>query len=83
MSSAAELRELDETELENKLVEARKELFNLRFQAATGRLDNNSRVTQVRREIARLMTVQRAHEIELAESAEAVVGRGDAGTKEQ
>jgi large subunit ribosomal protein L29 len=83
MSSAAELRELDETELENKLVEARKELFNLRFQAATGRLDNNSRVTQVRREIARLMTVQRAHEIELAESAEAVVGRADAGTKEQ
>ena len=83
MSSAAELRELDETELENKLVEARKELFNLRFQAATGRLDNNSRVKQVRREIARLMTVQRAHEIELAESAEAVVGRADAGTKEQ
>ena len=83
MPTAAEIRELDEAELENKLVEARKELFNLRFQAATGRLDNNSRVTQVRREIARLMTVQRAHEIELAESAEAVVGRADAGTKEQ
>jgi len=83
MTTAAELRELDETELENKLLEARKELFNLRFQAATGRLDNNSRVMQVRREIARLMTVQRAHEIELAESAEAVVSRGDAGTKEQ
>ena len=83
MTTAAELRELDETELENKLLEARKELFNLRFQAATGRLDNNARVMQVRREIARLMTVQRAHEIELAESAEAVVGRVDAGTKEQ
>jgi large subunit ribosomal protein L29 len=83
MTTAAELRELDETELENKLLEARKELFNLRFQAATGRLDNNARVMQVRREIARLMTVQRAHEIELAESAEAVVSRGDAGTKEQ
>ena len=83
MTSAAEIRELDAEELDLKLVEARKELFNLRFQAATGRLDNNSRVTQVRREIARLMTVQRAHEIELAESAEAVVGRADAGTKEQ
>jgi len=83
MTTAAELRELDETELENKLLEARKELFNLRFQAATGRLDNNARVMQVRREIARLMTVQRAHEIELAESAEAVVSCGDAGTKEQ
>ncbi len=83
MTTAAELRELDETELENKLVEARKELFNLRFQAATGRLDNNARVSQVRREIARLLTVQRAHEIELAESTGAVLGRGDAGTKEQ
>jgi len=68
MPSAAEIRELDETELENKLVEARKELFNLRFQSATGRLDNNARVEQVRRDIARLLTVQRAREIELAES---------------
>ena len=82
MSTAAELRELDEAELLNKLAEARKELFNLRFQAATGRLDNNSRVTQVRREIARLLTVQRQHEIERAESAE-VAGHLDAGTKEQ
>ncbi|MGD0440627.1 MAG: 50S ribosomal protein L29 [Acidimicrobiales bacterium] len=83
MTTAAELRELDDAELDNKIVEARKELFNLRFQSATGRLDNNSRVAQVRREIARLLTVQRAHEIELAEQAEAVVGRGGAGTKEQ
>ena len=59
MTTAAELRELDEAELGNKLIEARKELFNLRFQAATGRLDNNSRVAEVRREIARLLTVQR------------------------
>jgi large subunit ribosomal protein L29 len=83
MSTAAEMREFDEAELENKLIEARKELFNLRFQAATGRLDNNARVSQVRREIARLLTVQRALEIELAESAEAAAGRGGAGTKEQ
>ena len=82
MPTAAEIRELDDEELENKLVEARKELFNLRFQAATGRLDNNARVSQVRREIARMLTVQRAHEIELAESAEAAVASGDAGTKE-
>jgi large subunit ribosomal protein L29 len=83
MTTAAELRELDETELENKLIEARKELFNLRFQAATGRLDNNSRVAQVRREIARLLTVQRAREIELAESAETVASRVEVGTKER
>jgi large subunit ribosomal protein L29 len=75
MPSAAEIRELDDEELENRLLEARKELFNLRFQAATGRLDNNSRVTQVRRDIARLLTVQRAREIELAEST--------VGTKEK
>ena len=56
MTDAVEIRELDDEELENKLLEARKELFNLRFQAATGRLDNNARVSQVRRDIARLMT---------------------------
>ena len=82
MATAAELRELDEDELENKLVEARKELFNLRFQAATGRLDNNARVTQVRKEIARLLTVQRAHEIE-PPSRRRPSGRAVAGTKEQ
>jgi len=77
MPSAAEIRELDDEELDNKLVDARKELFNLRFQAATGRLDNNSRVTQVRRNIARLLTVQRAREIELAGSEEAVGNPAD------
>ncbi|MGA3353265.1 MAG: 50S ribosomal protein L29 [Acidimicrobiales bacterium] len=81
MTTAAEIRELDDEELEIKLLEARKELFNLRFQAATGRLDNNARVTQVRRDIARLMTVQRDREIEAAEQAGAVAGR--AGTKEE
>ena len=80
MTSAAEIRELDDTELENRLDEARKELFNLRFQSATGRLDNNARVTQARREIARLLTVQRAREIELAEAEQADGGRD--GTKE-
>jgi large subunit ribosomal protein L29 len=83
MPSAADIRELDDEELVNKLLEARKELFNLRFQAATGRLDNNSRVTQVRRDIARLMTVQRAREIELVESEAAVGPRGGGRTKEQ
>ncbi len=76
MVSAAEIRELDDEELDLKLIEARKELFNLRFQAATGRLDNNARVEQVRKDIARLLTVQRAREIEAAEAAEV-------GTKEK
>ena len=83
MATGAEIREYDDEELVNKLLEARKELFNLRFQAATGRLDNNSRVTQVRRDIARLMTVQRAREIEHVESEAAVGPRGGGRTKEQ
>jgi large subunit ribosomal protein L29 len=82
MTTAADIRELDGEELGLKLVEARKELFNLRFQAATGRLDNNSRVGQVRREIARLLTVQRAREIEAAESADTAAG-ARTGTKEK
>jgi large subunit ribosomal protein L29 len=83
MTSAAEIRELDAEELDLKLVEARKELFNLRFQAATGRLDNNSRVAQVRRDIARLLTVQRDREIEAAESDEKAAAGARAGTKEK
>ena len=83
MPGAAEIRELDDEELVNKLLEARKELFNLRFQAATGRLDNNARVTQVRRDIARLLTVQRARELDLVESEEAVGRRADGRTKER
>ena len=83
MPGAAEIRELDDEELVNKLLEARKELFNLRFQAATGRLDNNARVTQVRRDIARLLTVQRARELDLVESEEAVGPRADGRTKER
>jgi large subunit ribosomal protein L29 len=83
MTSAAEIRELDAEELDLKLVEARKELFNLRFQAATGRLDNNSRVAQVRRDIARLLTVQRDREIEAAESDGKAAAGARAGTKEK
>jgi large subunit ribosomal protein L29 len=59
MTSAAEYRELDDDELDSRLINARKELFNLRFQAATGRLDNYARTGQVRRDIARLLTIQR------------------------
>jgi large subunit ribosomal protein L29 len=59
---AAELRELDDDELENRLINARQELFNLRFQAATGRLDNSARTGDVRRDIARMLTVIRARE---------------------
>jgi large subunit ribosomal protein L29 len=58
MTKATELRLLDPADLETRLAEARKELFNLRFQLATGRLDNITRIQQVRREIARLLTLE-------------------------
>ncbi len=63
MTKAAELRMADDEELESKLADARQELFNLRFQAVTGQLDNKARLGQVRREIARIMTIQREREI--------------------
>lgn len=58
-----ELRELTESEIEDKLKENRTELFNLRFQLATGQLDNPHRITAVKRDIARLHTELRAREI--------------------
>lgn len=64
--SAGELRELTDDELTDKVREAKEELFNLRFQMATGQLDNNRRVRTVRREIARIYTVLNERELGLA-----------------
>ena len=55
---ASEIRELTADELERKLDETRQELFNLRFQAATGALENTARLAIAKREIARILTVQ-------------------------
>jgi len=68
MTQAKELRQLNDTELEHRLGEAKEELFNLRFQNATGQLDNVARLPQVRREIARIETLLREREIAAAES---------------
>lgn len=65
-TSAGELRELTEEELTDKLREAKTELFNLRFQSATGQLANNRRLRVVRQEIARIYTVLRERELGLA-----------------
>ena len=65
---AKELRELNDTELEHRLGETEEELFNLRFQNATGQLDNIARLPQVRREIARIETLLREREIAAAEA---------------
>ena len=54
---AAEVRELDVEELEQRLAETRQELFNLRFQHATGQLENTGQLKEVRKNIARILTV--------------------------
>jgi large subunit ribosomal protein L29 len=54
---AAEVRELDVEELEQRLADTRRELFNLRFQLATGQLENTGQLKEVRKNIARLLTV--------------------------
>ena len=64
--NAGELRELTDDELTDKLRESKEELFNLRFQIATGQLDNNRRLRTVRQEIARIYTVLRERELGLA-----------------
>ena len=55
---ARELRELSDEELDDKLAETRHELFNLRFQSATGALENAARLTHTKREIARILTIR-------------------------
>ena len=55
---ARQLRDLTDDELERKMAETRHELFNLRFQSATGALENTTRLKLTRREIARILTVQ-------------------------
>ncbi|MFZ2527917.1 MAG: 50S ribosomal protein L29 [Rhodococcus sp. (in: high G+C Gram-positive bacteria)] len=68
---AAELRELSDAELADKVREFKEELFNLRFQMATGQLDNNRRLRVVRNEIARIYTVLRERELGLASGPDA------------
>ncbi len=70
MTKASELRELSDTELDHKLLESKHELFNLRFQMATGKQDNSARLGQVRKDIARIATLLRDREIEAAEAEE-------------
>ena len=61
--TAGELRVEDQDDLVQKLKEAKEELFNLRFQAATGQLESHGRLRAVRREIARIYTVMREREL--------------------
>jgi large subunit ribosomal protein L29 len=68
-SKTAELRELPDEQLLERAESAKEELFNLRFQLATGQLDDSSSIRKVRHEIARIATVMRQRDIEAARSA--------------
>lgn len=61
---ASELTDLTADQLATRLAEAKEELFNLRFQMATGQLDNTARLGEVRREVARIASVLRERELE-------------------
>ncbi|MHA3705161.1 50S ribosomal protein L29 [Jatrophihabitans sp. YIM 134969] len=65
-STVDELRELHADELQTRLREAKEELFNLRFQMATGQLDNNRRLRTVKHDIARIYTILRERELGLS-----------------
>ena len=76
---AQELRETGDEELVSALRDAKEELFNLRFQVATGQLDNNRRLQKVRRDIARIYTVMRERELGIVRAgAEAASAGADA-----
>lgn len=66
MATASELRDLTDDELEQRLVETKEELFNLRFQNATGQLDNYKRLGQLKKDVARIRTLLRQRELEAA-----------------
>lgn len=68
---AKEVRNLSDEELKKRLAALKEELFNLRFQQATGQLENPIRLRQLRRTIARVQTVQREREVAAAKSAPA------------
>ncbi len=76
--NASEIRELTDEELLEALEEAREEKFNLRFQLATNQLDNTARITEVKKDIARILTVMRERE-SVASVAPAGAAPDDAG----
>jgi large subunit ribosomal protein L29 len=78
MARSKILADLGDTDLLERLTESKEELFNLRFQNATGQLDDTSRLTVVKRDIARVLTELRTREIADAEALEAEASEVDA-----
>ncbi len=72
-NDADKLRDMSEDELAEQLSEAKEELFNLRFQLVTGQLDNPMRIKQMRKQVARILTVMRERELEALEAEDAAM----------
>ena len=70
MATSSELRDLDPESLQERLAETKEELFNMRFQDATGQLDNYRRLRDLRKDVARIKTEMRARELREAEESE-------------
>jgi large subunit ribosomal protein L29 len=77
-SKTAELRELTDDQLLERAESAKEELFNLRFQLATGQLDDSSSIKKIRHEIARIATLMRQRDIEADLEARAVAAEAGA-----
>jgi large subunit ribosomal protein L29 len=81
-SKAAGLRDLSDEQLLERAESAKEELFNLRFQLATGQLDNSSAIKKTRHEIARIATVMKERDLD-ARAAALDAGAKDASTEEE
>ena len=77
-TTASDLRGLSRDELNAKVVELKEELFTLRFQAATGQLENHGRLREVRKDIARIYTVMRERELGLSVGPDELAKQGGA-----
>jgi len=78
MARDAAITDITDAELVTMHDEAKRELFNLRFQLATGQLENTARISEVRRDVARAKTEMRSREIQAAEAIAATTSEGDA-----
>ncbi len=81
-ANTAEMRELHDDELQTRLRESKEELFNLRFQMATGQLDNNRRLRTVKHDIARIYTILHERELGLSVAPESTTAGASAGVSE-
>jgi len=78
-TQTSDLRELHNDELQTRLLESKEELFNLRFQMATGQLDNNRRLRDVRHDIARIYTILHERELGLSVAPDSTISGVSAG----